>query len=119
MARPCKIPTDPDVYNKMIENLALGMPQVLIANSIGVSDSALSDWKKRPGFRMDLAVRTREILKAPMEALAKSNPGLFLATHPATRESHAPPTQKQETAVTGEIRFRLVNDDLYRKTEGE
>lgn len=118
MARPCKIPTDPDILDKVIENLALGLPVPLISDSIGVNENTIYGWKRRPDFKGKLAVRTLEILSDPARQLAKVNPGLFLQTHPATRETHAPPVQKKEvTGADGKAIEIKMNINFINKTD--
>ena len=104
MPRACKIPKDPAVYAQMIEDLAYGLPQVLIANSLDVSESAISRWKRNKRFASDLAVKKLEILRDPIKHIAENSKLVFLERHPDTRGDWGPPTQKQE--VSGTITFK-------------
>lgn len=103
MARPCKIPENPEVLTELIEYLAFGLPQNEIAKKLQVHESTVSKWKTRKDISSLLATRTLQVLIEPAKALAKANPGLFLQTHPSTRETFAPPTQKSETKNQHEI----------------
>lgn len=113
MGRPCKIPKDLTVYAKLIEDLAYGLPQVLIANALEVSESAITRWKKQKDFGRDLAKRKLEILAEPIKSIAENSKLIFLERHPDTREEWSPPIIKQENTHKGEVVFRVINDISY------
>ena len=112
MAKHCKIPTDPEVYQYVIEAMALAVPYRLIGDAIEVNENTVKGWKRRKEIKRDYAKKVIEFLTQPIKTLAKSNPGLLLQTHPETRDVYSPPTQKQE--VSGTITFQgwgKPNDD--------
>ena len=113
MARPSVLWETPELLEKIIEYMALGLPQREIALMLGVHESTVSKWKTRKDISNLLATKTLEVLAEPAKHLAKVNPGLFLQTHPATRESHAPPKQVNENTGAVEIIIR----DCVGKTE--
>jgi hypothetical protein len=90
MARPSKL-SDPELYQQVIENMAKGVPQILIARSLGVPETTITGWKKRADFRRDLAIKTIEFVGDPIVNVRKNNPLAYLERHPATREAWAPP----------------------------
>jgi hypothetical protein len=106
MGRRLLIPDDPELLEELLEYLAYGLPQREIALKLGVHESTVSKWKTRKDISNKLASRTLQVLLEPAKSLAKSNPGLFLQTHPATRESHAPPKQVSENTGSVEIVIR-------------
>jgi uncharacterized protein YjcR len=109
MARPSVLWESPELLEKIIEYMALGLPQREIALMLGVHESTVSKWKTRKDISNILATKTLEILAEPAKTLARVNPGLFLQTHPATRESHAPPTNKTDISgkTTSEVLVKV------------
>jgi hypothetical protein len=108
MARPCKIPEDPVLLDKILKYLALGLSTRLIAESLGENENTIRGWKRRPDFKQKLAVKHLEILGAPIEAMAERNPKDFIERHPETRETFAPPKQIQEIKGDAENPLRLI-----------
>ncbi|MFA4826481.1 MAG: hypothetical protein WC593_15125 [Methanoregula sp.] len=96
MARPCKIPEDPEVLDRILENMALGLSSRLIAESLGENENTVKGWKNRKDFNQKLAIKKLEILGAPLRGMADRFPKDFIERHPETREAFAPPTQKKE-----------------------
>ena len=96
MARPRLIPKHPVLYNQLLEDMAFGLPQVQIAKALQVPENTLCNWKKRKDFGRDLALKKLEVLRSPIKSMAERFPKDFIERHPETRETFAPPTQKQE-----------------------
>lgn len=109
MARPCKIPEDPKVLDKILENIAFGLSYRLIAESLGLPESTVKGWKNRPDFRLKLAAKKLEILSGPLKGMADRFPKDFVERHPETRETYAPP--KAVTENSGTITVRVVYED--------
>lgn len=110
MARPTAL-SDPVLYEKVIEQLALGYPQTLIAESLGVHENTLSGWKKRKDFSRDLALKTAEVAAEPILQVKKTNPLAWLERHNKLREAFAPPKQEVKQEVTGSIEVLLKEID--------
>lgn len=108
MARPCKIPTDPQVLDKILEYMALGLSCRLIAESIGENENTVKGWKNRKDFSQKLAIKQLEILGAPLKGMADRFPKDFIERHPETRETFAPPKQKNETDLKGSMSITFV-----------
>ena len=107
MARPCKIPEDPEVLDNILENMALGFSCRLIGEAIGESEKTIQGWKARPDFKQKLAVKKLQLLGVPLRATADRFPKDFIERHPETRDDFAPPTQKQAVVSTSEVILRV------------
>jgi len=89
--------------------LAQGIPQVLIAQSYGVPESTLGNWKKRKDFKRMLAAK---LVAYGKEKLAKiTDDKWLLERHTAFREAFAPPKQEVKQEVTGSIELLLKEID--------
>jgi len=82
---------DGQIFEKVVDELALGVPQTLIAKSLGVAENTISGWKKRKEFKKYLALRTIAYVGQPVRAVRHENPLAYLERHPETREAWAPP----------------------------
>ena len=107
MARPCKIPENPEVLDKILENMALGLSCRLIADSLGENLNTVKGWKNRKDFNQKLAAKKLELLASPLKGMAERFPKDFIERHPETRETFAPPTQKQETKNEHQIILKV------------
>lgn len=119
MARPCKIPTDPELLDKILEWMAWGHSSRLIADAIGENENTVKGWKNRKDFSRKLAIKKLEILGAPIKATADRFPKDFIERHPETRETFAPPQIRNEISgkFEGEIRVRYENRDTPDEDE--
>ena len=106
MARPSPI-DDPKTREFVIENLAQGMPQALIARAFQVDENTVGSWKKRKDFLRDLALKTLELATDPIKAVRKGNPLAYLERHPEFRENWGP---KQNLNVDGKIVLEVVRE---------
>jgi hypothetical protein len=115
MARPVKIPDDPDVVAYVLKYMALGLPTRLIASAIGVTESTVRGWKRRKDFNQRLCMAKLEVLGKPLDGMADRFPKDFIERHPDTREAYAPPTQRNENrndeAVHLKVEFVGRKDD--------
>jgi hypothetical protein len=114
MARPSKMPSDPEVYEQMLESLALGVPQVLIAESLEIKENTLSTWKTKKDFRRDLARKKLEVLQPTVSDFRERYPKEYLERHPDTRSTWAPP--KLQAEFTGPALQITVNQVILELT---
>lgn len=110
MARPCKIPKDPIIYQKTLTAMAYGLSCRLIADWLGENENTVKGWRNRKDFNRDYSARCIDLLIEPLMIMRLDKPDVFIQTHPETRESHAPPKQRNETELKGGINVNLVID---------
>ena len=103
---------DEDIYQKLLEQIALGVPQTLVAKALGVHDSQVSRWLKRRNIAKDLALRTLENVCEPIAKVRKSLPLAYLERHPATREAWAPPK-----VLDQQLTINTINVELPRRLQ--
>jgi hypothetical protein len=108
MTRPSVL-HDPEVMDEVIEKLALGMPQVLIAQSLGIAEPTLSNWKKRKDFRKKFALKCMEVASDPVKAIMKHLPLAWLERHPEFRKQFAPPGK--DAPQTAKIIVEIIGSD--------
>ena len=110
MARPLKIPDDPEILAKVIDSLAWGLSCRLIGESIGVSEKTIQGWKARPDFKQKLSVAKIEILSGPLKSMSEKTPKDFIERHPETREDWAPPKAVSDVNLSGQIDINQYAD---------
>ena len=106
MARPCKIPDNPEVLEQILEYMALGLSCRLIGESIGESEKTIQGWKRRDDFKQKLAIKKLEVLGMPLKLMTLKFPKEFIERHPETRDDFAPPKQVQEQQGSLEVIIR-------------
>ena len=78
------------------------------------NESTVKGWKRRKDFNQMLAKKKLEILARPIKAMAERFPKDFIERHPDTRETFAPPTQKQEVSGTIDLLGDVTFDNLMK-----
>ncbi len=105
MARPTLL-SDPEIFNKAIESMALGIRQTLIADALGIPVTTVNSWQKRKDFRTKLALKKIELAQPAIQKVKKNTPLAWLERHPDFREDWAPP--KQSTKVEGVLQVEFI-----------
>lgn len=105
MARPTLL-SNPEIFDKIVESLALGMRPSLIADSLGIPETTVCGWKLRKDFRRKLALKKIELAQPAIEQVKDKMPLAWLERHPEFREDFAPP--KQSTKVEGVLQVEFV-----------
>ena len=103
---------DEDIYQKLLEQIALGVPQTLVAKALGVHDSQVSRWLKRRNIAKDLALKMLENVCEPIAKVRRSLPLAYLERHPATREAWAPPK-----ILDQQLTINTINVELPRRLQ--
>ena len=78
---------DPEIAQKIAYQVALGLPQVRIAEALQLPKQTINGWLKKKSFKTLYAVECLERLTPPLEAVCKSNPLAYLERHPETRQT--------------------------------
>lgn len=105
---------DEEIYRQVVDQMASGVPQVLIANALQVPESTLGNWKKRKDFKRDLALKCIEKGCAPIEKVRKNNPLAWLERHPAYREAWAPPK-----IIENQLTIQTIQVELPKRLQHE
>jgi hypothetical protein len=77
---------DPDIRSDIIHKLALGLPQIVIAQSLGINPATVSKWLKRKDIVKELAIKNLEMVQSPLEKVRDNNPLVYIERHPTTRQ---------------------------------
>jgi len=94
---PSLLKRKPEVVEKIIDLMALGLPLVPIAKAFGVSARTLHRWKERKDFGKRLAERQLEMIEVPWRKVRDRMPLAYLERHIDFRNDFAPPGQGQQS----------------------
>ena len=119
---------DPEIRAKIIEDLALGIPDAQIAEAYGVHRNTVGAWKKKKKIRAELGQKTLEAVRDPLKAVRSDYPLPYIERHPATREVWAPPKVREAPNISLGFTFaieyvnkaaRQLPDEEIIEIEGE
>lgn len=105
---------DEKIYEQVVDDLALGVPQAVIAKSLKCNESMVSRWVRKKEIARDVAVKTLENVRDPIQKVRKSMPLAYLERHPATREAWAPPK-----IIENQLTIQTIQVELPKRLQHE